>query len=205
MSTHQLPPRVLKLQQQQNQLPPRMCQRRCLPPRLRMLQEENLAKKAPQAELPPRMRRRCLPPRMRMLQEEKLIKATPQSELSLSHQQLESLRARVEHLTQLLNIQLHLFQSREASIQQLILMQQEKQPHKRVLIDHIREPKRNSDQLFDDGNHDSPRTSISCLRLNKCDLPPLEVFQGQEKFKHVPRKRQETMKIKDIAESETSN
>ncbi|KAK2636125.1 hypothetical protein Ddye_030917 [Dipteronia dyeriana] len=140
MSTHQLPPRVLKLQQQQNQLPPRMCRRRCLPPRLRVLQEENLAKKAQQAELPPRMRRRCLPPRMRLLQEEKLAKATPQPELSLSHQQLESLHARVEHLTQLLNIQLHLFQSQEASIQQLLLMQQEKQPQKRVLIDHLHEP-----------------------------------------------------------------
>ncbi|KAK1551935.1 hypothetical protein Q3G72_007644 [Acer saccharum] len=131
MRSQQLPPRVLKLQQQQNQLPPQM-RPRCLPPRMRMLQEEKLVKAAPQAELPPRMRRRrCLPPRMRMLQGEKLSEPASQAELLLSHQQLESLHARVEHRTQLLNIQLHLFRSQQASIQQLLLMHQQQQPEKR--------------------------------------------------------------------------
>ena len=77
---------------------------------------------------PPRMlklQQQCLPPRMRKLQEDqKPAKATPQAELLISHQQLESLHARVEHLTRLLNIQLQISLSQEASIQELLMMRQ---------------------------------------------------------------------------------
>ena len=105
MRTQQLPPRMLKLQQQ------------CLPPRMRKLQEDQ------QPCL--RMRRRCLPPRMRTHQkDQELAKAAPQAELFMNHQQFESLHAQVEHLTRLLNILLQISLSQEASIQELLMIRQ---------------------------------------------------------------------------------
>ncbi|KAK4842560.1 hypothetical protein QYF36_023720 [Acer negundo] len=173
MRSQQLPPRVLKLQQQQNQLPPQM-RPRCLPPRMRKLQEEKLVKAAPQAKLPPRMRRRrCLPPRMRMLQEEKLAEPASQAELLLSHQQLESLHARVEHRAQLLNIQLHLFRSQQASIQQLLLMhqqqqQEEKQPQKRVVsIDYFNEPA----WMINQPQQNKSKSDVDYSKLQENDAP----------------------------------
>ncbi|KAK2636103.1 hypothetical protein Ddye_030895 [Dipteronia dyeriana] len=109
MRTQQIPPRMLKLQQQ------------CLPPRMRKLQEDQ------QPSLRMR-RRRCLPPRMRKLQEDqKLAKAEPQAELLISRQQFESLHARVERLTRLLNIQLQISWIQEAYIQELLMMRRQQQ------------------------------------------------------------------------------
>ncbi|TXG56597.1 hypothetical protein EZV62_017910 [Acer yangbiense] len=106
MRTQQLPPSMLKLQRQ------------CLPPRMRKLQED-------QQPCLRMRRRRCLPPRMRKLQkDQELTKAAPQAELLMNHQQFESLHARVEHLTRLLNIQLQISLSQEASIQELLMMRQ---------------------------------------------------------------------------------
>ncbi|KAK3218015.1 hypothetical protein Dsin_011985 [Dipteronia sinensis] len=93
------------------------------------------------------MRRQELPPRIRWLQEEKLAKATPQLEM-LNHQQFESLHARVEHLTRLLNIQLQISWTQEASIQELLMIcqQQQKQLQQRVLVDYFQQPARTDNQ-----------------------------------------------------------
>ncbi|KAL5759427.1 hypothetical protein ACOSP7_017952 [Xanthoceras sorbifolium] len=104
----EIPPRILKLQQQQKQpLPPRILKQ--------------------QKQLPPRMRR-YLPHRLCKLQEEQFAQAAPQAHQSLAHQQnmfFQSLRARSEHLSQSLKIQRHMLWTQQSSPEKLLIMRQQ--------------------------------------------------------------------------------
>ncbi|KAL5828670.1 hypothetical protein ACOSQ3_018138 [Xanthoceras sorbifolium] len=135
----ELPPRILKLQKQQKQLPPRM--RRCLPPRVFRLQEE---------QLPPRMRR-CLSPRICKLQEEQTWQAALKAESQAQCQQkifFESLHAGVERLSELLKIQLLMLGSHQASIRQLFMRQQQEGHHRqRVLGDYFQQHPLNEEMI----------------------------------------------------------
>ncbi|KAH7570028.1 hypothetical protein JRO89_XS05G0034000 [Xanthoceras sorbifolium] len=124
----EIPPRILKLQQQQKQpLPPRILKQ--------------------QKQLPPRMRR-DLPPRLCKLQEQQLAQAAPQAQQNMF----------LQHLSQSIKIQRHMLRTQQASLEKLLIMrQQQEQRHRHFQQSALKEQHPELQQNKSKSNEDYSR------------------------------------------------